>query len=101
MALRSCRVTVTDAAGVRHSGKVTASTLYEAVALGLALMRGHDWAAEIPEGLNIVDVSVSEIVVTHSVRLRDFKNWVNRTAGAPRDVLLRDRIRQILGLGDG
>jgi hypothetical protein len=101
MALRSCHVTVTDAVGVRHSAEVTASTLYEAVALGLAVIRGHDWAAEIPEGLNVVDVSVSETVVTHSVSLRDFRNWVNRTGGAPRDVVLRDRIREILGLGDG
>jgi hypothetical protein len=101
MALRSCRVTVTDVNGVKHSAEVTASTLYEAVALGLAAIRGHDWGAEIPEGLNIVDVSVSEIVVTHSVMLRDFKNWVNRTGGAPREVLLRHRIREILGSHDG
>jgi hypothetical protein len=62
------------------------------------VIREHDWAAEIPEGLNMVDVSVSEVAVTHSVRLRDFKSWVNRTGGAPRDVLLRSRIWEILGL---
>lgn len=98
MALRSCRVSVTDLNGVRHSAEVTASTLYEAVALGLAAIRAHDWVSVIPKGLNTVDVSVSEVAVTHSVRFRDFENWVNRSGGAPRDVLLRDRIREILGL---
>ena len=37
MAVRSCRVTVTDLEGISHSVDVTASTLYEAVALGLPL----------------------------------------------------------------
>lgn len=55
MALRSCCVTVIDVTGMRHSAEVTASTLYEAVALGLAAIRGHNWAAKIPEGLNMVD----------------------------------------------
>jgi hypothetical protein len=34
------------------------------------------------------------------VRLQDFKSWVNRTGGAPREVVLRDRIRETLGLGN-
>lgn len=100
MALRSCRVGVTDLNGVRHTAEVTASTLYEAVALGLAAIRSHDWATGIPQGLNTVDVSVSEVAVTHSVRFRDFQNWVNRSGGAPKDVTLRNHIREILGLAD-
>jgi hypothetical protein len=100
MALRSCRVSLTDIEGVRRSAEVTASTFYEAVALGLAAIRGHDWAAEVPEDLNTVEVSVTEVKVTHSVRFRDFKNWVDRNRGSPRDVVLRGRIREILGLCD-
>jgi len=51
MAVRSCRVTVTDLEGISHSVEVTASTLYEAVALGLAALRDAEWVAGIPEGL--------------------------------------------------
>ena len=36
MAVKSCRVTVTDLEGISHTAQVTATTLYEAVALGLA-----------------------------------------------------------------
>ena len=35
MAARACRVTIKDMEGVDHTVSVTASTLYEAIALGL------------------------------------------------------------------
>jgi hypothetical protein len=98
MALRSCRVSITDLKGIRHTADVTASTLYEAVALGLAAIRGHDWVRDLPEDLNTVEVSVTEVQVTHAVRFRDFKNWIDRTGGSPRDVVQRGRVREILGL---
>jgi hypothetical protein len=82
----------------KHSVEVTASTLYEAVALGLAEIRGQDWAGEIPEGLNTVDVSVSAVPVTHSVKIQDFNRWLNRNGGAPQEITQRHHIRQILGL---
>jgi hypothetical protein len=98
MGLRQCRVTVTDLEGVRHSVEVTASTLYEAVALGLAVIRGEEWAGEIAEGLNTVDVTVTAVPVTHSVIMQDFRKWMDRKGGAPREISQRERVRQILGL---
>jgi hypothetical protein len=41
MAVRSCQVTLKDMDGVTHTVEVTAETLYEAVALGLAAIRAH------------------------------------------------------------
>jgi hypothetical protein len=41
---------------VDHTVTVTASTLYEAVALGLVSIRGEEWVAGIAEGLNAVRV---------------------------------------------
>ena len=49
---------------VKLSVEVTASTLYEAVALGLAAIREQGRAGEIPEGLNTVDASVTDMPVT-------------------------------------
>jgi hypothetical protein len=60
MSLRSCRVTVQDIAGVSHSVEVTAGTLYEAVAQGLAAIQANDWVAGIAQGLNVVIVSVAD-----------------------------------------
>jgi len=99
MSLRSCRVTVCDLEGVKRSVEVTASTLYEAVALGLVAIREQDWAGEIAQGLNTVEVSVTTMPVMHSVRMQDFNKWLSRKGGTPNDISQRKHIRRILGQG--
>jgi hypothetical protein len=98
MAVKFCRVTVTDLEGITHTVQVTATTLYEAVALGLAAVRGHEWVAGIPEGPNTIRVSVTSMPVEHAVTVRDFTRWLERKGGSPREVTDRDRVRAILGL---
>lgn len=84
MSTRSCRVTITDMEGVAHTVKVTAATLYEAVALGLAAIRGNDWVSGIAEGLNVVRVRVTDIPVEHAVKLSEFLKWLEREDCSPR-----------------
>lgn len=97
MPLRACRVTLEDMNGVTHTVEVTAGTLYEAVAQGLAAMRGNEWVAGIAEGLNAVKVSVADVRVEHAVKMIDFKKWLERPGGSPREVSQRQRIHAILG----
>ena len=54
MGVRSCRVTMQDNDGISHTVEVTAATLYEAVAQGLAALRGREWVEGIPQGHNIL-----------------------------------------------
>jgi len=75
MATRSCRVTIQDLDGVSHTVEVTASTLYEAVAPGLAAIRGHEWVAGVADGRNL-KVSVTDARVEHEVKLADFTKWL-------------------------
>jgi hypothetical protein len=56
MSVRSCKVTIEDMNGVRHTVEVTAATLYEAVALGMAAIRTDEWVTGIAQGLNPVKV---------------------------------------------
>jgi len=98
MPVRSCRVTICDLAGVAHSVQVSAATLYEAVALGLAEIRKHSWVDGIPEGLNVVTVEVHDTPIEHAVRLADFLKWLERGGGSPREITDRNRVRAILGL---
>jgi phosphoribosylformimino-5-aminoimidazole carboxamide ribonucleotide (ProFAR) isomerase len=98
MPARSCRVTVQDMGGVSHTVEVTAATLYEAVAQGLAALRGNEWVARIAEGFNMVRVSVAGVRVEHEVKLGDFTKWLERTSGSPREMSERLRIRAILGM---
>jgi hypothetical protein len=98
MSARSCRVTITDLEGIAHSVEVTASSLYEAVALGLAAIRGNRWVSGIPNGFNPVKVRVMDIPVDHEVQLKDFTSWLERRGNSPKEVTDRKKIRDILGL---
>jgi hypothetical protein len=97
MAVRSCRVTIQDLEGVAHTVEVTAESLYEAVAQGLAALRRSDWVAGFQHG--IVKVSVADVRVEHQVKLADFTKWLERPGGkSPRDMLQRQKLRAILGM---
>ena len=98
MAIRSCRVTIQDMQGITHTAEVTAATLYEAVAQGLAAIRGNEWVAGIAQGLNVVKVSVADVRVEHEVKLMEFTKWLERDGGSPREASDRHRIRAILGM---
>jgi hypothetical protein len=98
MSVRSCRVTIQDMDSVSHTVEVTAATLYEAVAQGLAAIRGSEWVAGIAQGVNTVKVSVADVRVEHQVKLMDFTKWLEKRGGSPREVSDRHRIRSILGM---
>jgi len=98
MPVRACRVTISDTDGVLHTVEVTAATLYEAVAQGLAAIRRNEWVAGIAQGMNVVKVSVTDVRVEHEVKLGEFTKWLERSGGSPREVSDRQRIRSILGM---
>ena len=101
MPVRSCRVTIRDMEGVAHTVEVTAATLYEAVAQGLAAIRSNDWVAGVAQGLNVVKVSVAAVRVEHEVRLMEFTKWLEKDGGSPRETSDRQRVRAILGMPTG
>lgn len=96
MPVRSCRVTIRDLEGIDHTVSVTASTLYEAVALGIASLRGEEWVACISDGPSTVKVAVTDIPIKHHVTMKDFRSWLDRPPRSPRDIAQRARVREIL-----
>jgi multisubunit Na+/H+ antiporter MnhB subunit len=56
------------------ASSATAATLYEAVAQGLAAIRGNEWVTEIAQGLNVVNVSVADVRVEH-----ESSQWILRS----------------------
>jgi hypothetical protein len=86
--------------GVAHTVEVTAATLYEAVALGIAAIRTDEWVTGIAQGLNAVKVRVTNVSVEHEVKLMDFTKWLDRDGGSPREISDRKRIKSILGMRD-
>lgn len=98
MAARSCRVTIQDTERISHTVEVTAASLFEAVAQGLAAFRGDEWAADLGERFGVVKVSVAEVRVEHEVKIKDFTAWLDRPPRSPREVTDRQKIRAILGM---
>ena len=97
MSVQSCRVTIQDLEGVTHTVEVTAESLYEAVAQGLAALRRSDWVHGFQQG--IVKVSVADVRVEHQVKLSDFTQWLEKPgAKSPREMIQRQRLRSILGM---
>jgi hypothetical protein len=91
MPVRQCKVTICDLQGVEHSVQVTAGSLYEAIALGLASIRTDEWVEGIPSGLNAVKVSASNVAVEHSVKVQNFIAWLERRSRSPRELVSRER----------
>jgi hypothetical protein len=83
--------------GIEHTAHVTASTLYEAVALGLRQIGRPAWAGQIPEGLNAVTVCAEEPTVEYRVQIGAFKKWLAQPGTTPAEKTARQKIREILG----
>jgi len=98
VALKACTVIIHDLNETAHALDVTAATLYEAVAQALAALRAQDWVGEIGRGLTTVTVKVRQPEVTHIVRIQDFENWLKRRGKTPAEIVLKSRLRQLLGM---
>ena len=98
MAPKACTVVVHDLNDTAHLLDVTAEPLYEAGAQALAMVRGHDWVGDIGTGLTTVTVKVRNAEITHIVKIQDFENWLNRGCKSPADMVLKTRLRQMLGM---
>ncbi len=82
--------------GIEHTAQVSASTLYEAIALGLRAIKKSSWAGEIPEGLTTVTVHILEDPIEHSVQMQVFRKWLAKDGGSPSDRAARAKVREIL-----
>jgi hypothetical protein len=63
---------------------VTASSLFEAVAQGLAALRKNEWVEGIEERFGFVKVSVADVRVEHQVKIADFTKWLESPGRTPR-----------------
>jgi hypothetical protein len=98
VALKACTVVVHDLTETAHAIDVAAESLYEAIAHALATLRGEDWVGEIGHGLTTVTVKVRHPDVTHTVKIQDFENWLNRGCKSPKETVMKARLRQMLGM---
>jgi hypothetical protein len=98
VSFKACTVIVHDLNDTAHALDVTAESLYEAIAQALATLRGHEWVGDIGRGLTTVEVKVRHPEITHTVKIQDFENWLNRNRRTPAEIVLKSRLRQMLGM---
>jgi hypothetical protein len=84
--LHPCRLTV----------EVTAESLHEAVARGLAAFREADWSGEIGHGPTTITVVVKQPEVQHRVCMRDFRAWLESNGPLTAEMVLKSRLRELL-----
>jgi hypothetical protein len=95
MPLKSCHVTITDAAGVRHTAEVTAESLFEAAAMGLAALKKDGWTSAIGPAARL-EVEVREAIVRHTLTLPQIERWLQGATASPNERVRKDRLRALL-----
>ena len=95
MADRQCRVSFTDARGIKHSVDVTADSLFEAVVRGVIVLRSGDWN-DPPGRAALLEVEVSNPTVKHSVSLEHVARWLNGASSSPRESMKKIALRKLL-----
>jgi len=96
VALRTCKVTGRDIDGAEHTVEVSAESLYEAIARGLAAFRSAGWAGKIGHGQTTITVLIKQPEVEHKVRMRDFEAWLESNGRSPAEMALKYRLRELL-----
>jgi hypothetical protein len=94
--LRPCTVSYKDMESATHTVKVSASSLYEAAVLGMKAFEQTGWA---DQPIGCMEVTVRSLAVKHRVPVMRVTNWL-RSAGTPREIALKSRLREILGWND-
>jgi hypothetical protein len=97
MPIRTCRASCRDSRGIEHVIEVSAQSLYEAVAQALGIFRNEDWCEDSGPGPTSITVTVKQPEVQHKVRIKDFEDWLDSTARSPADMVLKSRLRDIIG----
>jgi hypothetical protein len=91
--MRSCIVSYLDIDGIRHSVEVQAESLYEAVVLAFKTLKEHGCA---PSEISKLEVEIRSSV-THEITLGRVRQWLNGGARSPKEAVMKERLREMLG----
>ncbi len=96
MPARLCTVALTDPSGVRHTVEVSAESVFEAAALGLAAMKREAWV-DGPGRAAKLQVTVVGPVVRHEVAVERVLAWLDGVTTSPTDLLKKQRLKAMFG----
>jgi hypothetical protein len=93
---RKCVVKLWHAEGVEHAAQVNAESLYEAACLALRRFRRSAWSRDPAVDAETLQVEVWESPTIYKISVARLEKWLVRGGGSPREVVLREKIRNIL-----
>jgi hypothetical protein len=93
----TCRVSFTDGGDVTHTVTVSASSLYEAAARGIAEFKRSGFAFASIGPATRLKISVEPPMTTHEISVGKFEAWLNSNGKTPREQTTKVTLRQILG----
>jgi hypothetical protein len=98
VALKTCSVSCFDLKEVKHTVEVSAGRVYEAVAQALRIFRDK-WVEDIGHGRTATSVRVKHPEIEHTVRVQDFRRWLEASPRSPGEMILKNRLRELLAKG--
>jgi hypothetical protein len=95
--LRSCTVSYKELQDIEHAVQMTAETLYEAAALGLAAFRKADlFGGGTPARHAQLTIRVSAPVTIHTVSLLKLTEWLANHGRSPKEQAMKARLNELL-----
>jgi hypothetical protein len=91
-----CRVSFKDGAGMTHAVTVSASSLYEAAALGIAEFKRSGFAFAAVGTATRLTVSVMPPATTHEITVAKLQAWLDTNGKTPREQAQKVTLRQLL-----
>ena len=95
--MKACRVSFTDGDRIKHTVEVEAESLFEAVGLAIGRFQRSEHVGYDPPGYVEFTVEAREPSTEHRVTRMQFNEWLNRQGRSPREVTLRNKIREGIG----
>lgn len=92
----ACRVSFTDTEGVTHTVRVTAASLYEAAAVGIAEFRRCRIMDTGPRPAVELTVSVDGPSTLHRIPMHKLTSWLATGGKSPSEQAAKVRLREIL-----
>jgi hypothetical protein len=96
VALRSCTISFRSPSGIIHSAEVQAETLYEAAALGIALLRKDGWIEGLGPATRL-EISVRQPATNHVLTFQQVQRWLDGVTATPADALRKAKLKHLLG----
>ncbi len=95
--VRTCRVSFIDTQGMTHSVRVSATSLFEAAALGLAEFRKCAMMDAAPGPASRVTVVVESPGTAHEIPMQRLTAWLDTNGRSPAEQAVKVRLRELMG----